>query len=416
METNYLKILLDDIYYTETDLRYNNVFGFKFSNKQMAEYKEFKTRLLKEKNENVVPLDLKSFNSDYVFFTLGKCLCNLQKAYLNLLLDDVRENKSTIVERNMSEILEARVYSELEGSMSIENVPTTRTRLDQIKKGATPTNKNEVIAKNMLKAIDFILDRPTFNKENLHELYEILSDGCLENEQMLNGGYYRDGDVYIDKYDGCPADKIDDCMNSLFDFVSSQIQNGSGIIKTFLPHICHYYILYVHPYYDYNGRTARMVSLWISVLSEIPQILPLFLSEAINDDRMNYYRALRETRNMDNDVTYFIVYVLNVAIRYSLVYKNLDFVTDELLKEGTTLSHIERVYVKKILLGAENGYFDYKKFLEIANVDISKQAALKVLNKLVEYGVLSSKINDKKVKLFSLEKKWIKYSVSAENR
>lgn len=416
MEVDYLKILLDDVYYTETDLRYNNVFGFKFSNKQMAEYKEFKTRLLKEKNENVISLGLKSFNSDYVFLTLGKCLCNLQKAYLNLLLDDVNENNSTVVERNMAEILEARVYSELEGSMSIENVPTTRTRLDQIKKGAKPANKNEVIAKNMLKAIDFILDRPTFNKENLHKLYEILSDGCLENEQMLNGGYYRDGDVYIDKYDGCPADKIDDCMNSLFDFVAAQIQNNSSIIKTFLPHICHYYVLYVHPYYDYNGRTARMVSLWISILSGVPHILPLFLSEAINDDRMNYYRALRETRNMDNDLTYFIVYVLNVAIRYSLVYKNLDFVTDELLKEGTTLSHIERVYVKKILFGAGNGYFDYKKFLEIANVDISKQAALKALNKLVEYGVLSSKINDKKVKLFRLENKWMKYSASAENR
>ena len=112
---------------------------------------------------------------------------------------------------------------------------------------------------------------------------------------------------------------------------------------------------------------------------------------------------------MDNDLTYFLIYILNTAIRYSLVYKNLDYITSELLKKGITASHMETVYIKKILLGAD-GYFDYKKFLTMANVSISKQAALKTLNKFVEYGILTDKINEKKVKLFQLNDDWVKFA------
>lgn len=68
-----------------------------------------------------------------------------------------------------------------------------------------------------------------------------------------------------------------------------------------------------------------------------------------------------------------------------------------------------KAYVKKILIGAEEGYFDYKEYLAIANMDISKQAAFKALNKLVEYGILLSMINDKKVKLFKLNNEFVKY-------
>lgn len=86
-----------------------------------------------------------------------------------------------------------------------------------------------------------------------------------------------------------------------------------------------------------------------------------------------------------------------------------------MLKKGITLTNYEKAYIKKILLGAEEGYFDYKKFLSIANIDISKQAALKALNKLVEYGILTSIINDKKSKLFKLNDKFVKYNCGKAN-
>ena len=402
-------MLFGPMYYDTKDLRYNNVYKFFLSNQQLIEYKQYKKQLIQNRDKKIVTVDLKSFNSDYIFFVNGQCLLNLQLTYLRMMQDDFQNLQSTVVQRNLYDILWARVYSELEGSMNLENIPTTRTRLEQIKKGSEPRDKNEIIAKNMLDAIEFILSKPKFNKENLYELYSILSHDCLEDNQKLNGNFYRNDSVYIGDYEGCSFEKIDDCMNSLFAFVGNNLNNKSSDVKEYLAHICHYYILYIHPYFDYNGRTARMVSFWISILQDDFSTAPLFISEAINDDKKRYYDALSETRDMENDMTYFLIYIMNTSIRYSLLYKNLNYISDKMLKKGITLTNYEKAYIKKILLGAEEGYFDYKKFLTIANIDISKQAALKALNKLVEYGILSSMINDKKVKLFKLNNEFVKY-------
>lgn len=415
MNEKFDSMLFGPMYYDTKDLRYNNVYKFFLSNQQLIEYKQYKKQLIQNRDKKIVTVDLKSFNSDYIFFVNGQCLLNLQLTYLRMMQDDFQNFQSTVVQRNLYDILWARVYSELEGSMNLENVPTTRTRLEQIKKGSEPRDKNEIIAKDMLDAIEFILSKPKFNKENLYELYSILSHDCLEDNQKLNGNFYRNDSVYIGDYEGCSFEKIDECMDSLFAFVGNNLNNKASDVKEYLAHICHYYILYIHPYFDYNGRTARMVSFWISILQDDFSTAPLFISEAINDDKKRYYDALSETRDMENDMTYFLIYIMNTSIRYSLLYKNLNYISDEMLKKGITLTNYEKAYIKKILLGAEEGYFDYKKFLSIANIDISKQAALKALNKLVEYGILTSIINDKKVKLFKLNDKFVKYNCGKAN-
>ena len=415
MNEKFDSMLFGPMYYDTKDLRYNNVYKFFLSNQQLIEYKQYKKQLIQNRDKKIVTVDLKSFNSDYIFFVNGQCLLNLQLTYLRMMQDDFQNFQSTVVQRNLYDILWARVYSELEGSMNLENVPTTRTRLEQIKKGSEPRDKNEIIAKNMLDAIEFILSKPKFNKENLYELYSILSHDCLEDNQKLNGNFYRNDSVYIGDYEGCSFEKIDECMDSLFAFVGNNLNNKASDVKEYLAHICHYYILYIHPYFDYNGRTARMVSFWISILQDDFSTAPLFISEAINDDKKRYYDALSETRDMENDMTYFLIYIMNTSIRYSLLYKNLNYISDKMLKKGITLTNYEKAYIKKILLGAEEGYFDYKKFLSIANIDISKQAALKALNKLVEYGILTSIINDKKAKLFKLNDKFVKYNCGKAN-
>lgn len=416
MNDKFDSMLFDAVYYDEKDLRYNNVYKFFLSNKEIIEYKQYKKQLIDNRDKRIVTVNLKSFNSDYIFFVKGKCLLNLQTTYSRMAQDEQEDFKSTVIEKNLGDILWARVYSELEGSMNLENVPTTRTMLEQIKKGSVPKNKNEIIAKNMITAMDFIMKKPEFNKENLYRLYNILSKDCLEDSQKLNGNYYRNDSVYIGNYEGCPAEKIDVCMNNFFDFVNANLNDKKSNIKEYLPHICHYYVLYIHPYFDYNGRTARMVSLWISFLQNDFSTAPLFISEAINDNKKLYYAALSETRDMENDMTYFLIYIMNTSIGYSLLYKNLNYICDEMLKKGVTLTNYEKTYIKKILLGAEDGYFDYKKFLSVANIDISKQAALKALNKLVEYGLLSSMINDKKAKLFKLNNEFVKYRWEKENK
>ena len=170
-------------------------------------------------------------------------------------------------------------------------------------------------------------------------------------------------------------------------------------------------MLYIHPYYDYNGRTAHMVSLWISLLSDMKELLPTFISEAINDDKINYYKAIDNTRFSHNDLTYFILYLLNLSNKYYLVYKNLNAIKEELAFIGESLSPTESYYLKKIMINSKKGWFNYRGFIDFCKIDITKQGALKILNKLLKYELLVSRNNSKNEKIFMINDEKILYEI-----
>jgi len=404
---DYHSILFNDHYYSKLDLRFNNKYGLFFSNEKLIEYKKYKDELIDNGTQGMIDIPLKSFNSKHIFIVESPHLLTLLSLYNSAI---VTNDDSSIIQKKKEDILTSRIFSEVEGTLLVENVPTTRTRIAQISKSENIENLNDRIVKNMIEGINFLLEKPSFDKENLYKLYNILSNGCLKESQKLSSNYYRNDMVYIGDYEGCPVEKIEDCMDSLFEFVNKSMK--TNILTTYLPHICHYYILYVHPYFDFNGRIARMVSLWISLLINKEYSMPLFISEAINDNKRQYYEALSETRDMNNDLSYFIIYIANISIKYALTYKNVDCIEQDLLNKGITLTSQEKFYLKKILLHDKEGQFDYRRFIEFSNVDISKQAAFKILNKFnEEYGILFSVINDKKVKLFRLNQKAIQYCI-----
>ena len=52
-----------------------------------------------------------------------------------------------------------------------------------------------------------------------------------EEDKLLNGHYYRHDEVEIDKYTGCPASKIKEWMDSLFEFINSE--EVGNIVKSY---------------------------------------------------------------------------------------------------------------------------------------------------------------------------------------
>ena len=59
-------------------------------------------------------------------------------------------------------------------------------------------------------------------------------------------------------HEGIPADKIEGKMNSLFAFID-QDTDMDDLAKAAA---IHFYIGYLHPYFDGNGRMARMLHIW----------------------------------------------------------------------------------------------------------------------------------------------------------
>ncbi len=403
-----LLFMLGEKYYTIDDLRYNQKIGIMLSGERFREFLDTKDCMLDEGCDYLKKLPLKTFNSKHLFYVDGKYLLSLRKEYLRILLSDFDVSQGSLFDRNVDQIIVSRLFSEVEGSLAIENVPTTHKRIAEIQRNGNLKDKNDIIVKNMLNAVKYIInEKPQFNKDNLLKLYSILSNDCLDEDcKLKDGAFYRDDSVTIDNYEGADHHILDECMDSMFAFA-----NASENIKKYgvlLPYICHYYILYVHPYFDYNGRTARMVSFWLNWINNIVDA-PYFMSEAINESKNSYYKALRETRNTRNDLTYFLGYVLETSIKYSFVYKNLEEIAKHLMKTGDVLTQTELVYVKKILVHNPCDYFNYKMFLKYINSKMSSAGAIKVLNKLTEYGILKKTENRRGGVIYSMSSDVLTY-------
>ena len=326
------------------------------------------------------------------------------------MVDKTTNNPLSIKFAN--DILKSRIYSEIEGTLSIEAVYTTRKRIEELEDGKRlPKEKNDFIIKNMIYGIDFIFKKPDFNKDNLLNLYKILTDGCLEdNYKLHDNDYYRYDEVEVDNYNGCFHTEISKCMDSLFKFINDGLNNKLNIPKFLLPHIAHYYIVYIHPYFDYNGRTARMVSYWINLL--LGEVNFPILSEAIDDSKEEYYASLRNSRNANNDITYFLIYIFKSLINYYNLYKNIEHIDEVSKNNDIVLSELEKIYFKKILVNSK-GKFTYKDFKRWIKNDISKQGAFKILNNFVEYGLLIATETKSKVKLFNINEKILVYRMNS---
>lgn len=408
MNNNIADMLFGNEYYTLDDLRYNKKLGFLFSKEEMSKFLIEKSTLIKEKNKYIKCVPLKSFNSEFIYYVFGGYLVSNYSEYLSTIIEDYNENKNFIFTRNIDDIMKSRLFSEIEGTLNIENVPTTHKRIKEIYESDKVTEKNDIIIKNMQNAINYIInEKPKFNKDNLLRLYKLLSNDCLKSgDELQEGAYYRNDNVTIGGFEGVKYENIDAMMDSLFHFVN----DPKSIVehKLLLPHICHYYMLYVHPYFDYNGRTARMVSFWLNEIFEIVEA-PLFMSEAINEYKQEYYRAIINTRNTDNDLTYFLGFILESSIKFSLIYKNIESIKNMLAKNGEFLTPSELVYLKKIIIHNSEDYFNCKMFFEYINNTMSKQAGLKILNHLNEYGILEKRKNKRNEVIYRVSQDFITY-------
>jgi Fic family protein len=59
--------------------------------------------------------------------------------------------------------------------------------------------------------------------------------------------------------------------------------------------IVHYQFESIHPFYDGNGRTGRVLNVLYLVLAKKLDFPILFLSEYINNNRKQYYELLSKT-------------------------------------------------------------------------------------------------------------------------
>lgn len=204
---------------------------------------------------------------------------------------------------------------EIISTSAIESVDFNRDSVRRILKGMAPDDEQENRILGLKRGLDFIAD--TSNKiteENLYKLYMMtVGDFLPEDDKPSADSLYRDEAVYIVsdriEHSGLNSKKVPEYMRALIDFIN----RDDGMNDLIKAAIIHFYIAFVHPYFDGNGRIARLVHLWFLVGKGYRSALFIPFSSRIEKSRKAYYgafTAIEENKKYSGriDVTPFILY------------------------------------------------------------------------------------------------------------
>ena len=190
--------------------------------------------------------------------------------------------------------------------------------------------RNRII--NLYNGYQYILKGQDITEENVLKLYKILSKDLLEEYDLSHmGEKYRKAPVYILKSgrlddsmdEGIPYEKIEEYMDSYFEFIDTFKVDDSQTEEFIKSQIMHFYFVYIHPFFDINGRSSRTIAMWYLLNKEVyPYII---FNRGINFDS-NYDRVIG-TSKIRLDITEFLKYML-ISVKKELekeyIIHNLD--------------------------------------------------------------------------------------------
>jgi len=210
---------------------------------------------------------------------------------------------------------ESSLEQEIKSTLSIENIDSSRESVRRILSGMAPQNKDEEYIYGIKKGLEFVNNKENIiTEDNLKILYDTaIGRYTSEENKLLPGNLYRHDSVYVVgnkiEHTGINHTMLKKYMKNFISFINSEF-DGNELVKSAM---IHFYIAYLHPYFDGNGRIARLVQLWYLVQSGYSSTLFIPFSSYINKTKEKYYKAftqIEENMKISNllDITPFIVY------------------------------------------------------------------------------------------------------------
>ena len=176
--------------------------------------------------------------------------------------------------------------------------------------------------------------------------------------------------------------------------------------------IIHYQFESIHPFYDGNGRTGRIINILYLVLQGLLDLPVLYLSRYIIQHKTDYYKALQGVRTNDDWET-LILYLLKgvevTAIETIEMVQNIKTLMQQ--TKQRLRSELPKIYSQDLLNNLFKNPYTKIEFLA-TDLDVTKRTAQNYLDAIAEIGLLSKLkvgkanyyINENLIKVLQREK------------
>lgn len=359
------------------------------------------TEFRKQKRE-LVPLKNQADENFWYFLThiIQKRLHEIDSygrdTFYNLVKSDI---KNELIKESLIE--EAFYSSVIEGAFS-----TLKKAKELVEKKESPKDKSEQMVLNNFYAMRFIVENMNKNlsSELILELHKIVTDKTLDDPSHT--GRYRNDAVYITDSQGRivyappPADKVQKLIDDLIEWINEK-EDKHFIHPVIKSAILHFYFVYVHPFFDGNGRTARALFYFYLIKNQYDFFKYFSISSIISKSRASYYKSIKDVEDCDSDITYFLSYMSNaileaikeITLRISEHYQK-EFLLEKINDKKIILNRRQERFINKFLLW-KGKVVNIEKYKNIYN--IVYQTARSDLLDLADKNIL---IKEKKGKVF----------------
>lgn len=296
-------------------------------------------------------------------------------------------------------LINAAILKEAQASSGIENVITTQDKLYQAlyAKSAKPDVATKEVLRYreaLLMGTQLIKDKRFLNTNGIIVIQKELEQndaglrklpGTALVNNLTNDVIYTPPDNF---------DTINNLMKNLEEYLNVDIDDTSPLIKLAIQH---YQFESIHPFYDGNGRTGRIINVLYLILKGLLNEPILYLSSYIIKNKSDYYKLLQEVRTKNNWKEW-ILYILKGVEQTSLdtinQIKRINSLFDEIQK--LVKERLPRIYSKDLIEQLFVHPYCKIEFL-VENLKLNRKTAGSYLKNLEEIGVLLSESKGKEL-------------------
>ena len=293
---------------------------------------------------------------------------------------------------NESILISTLALQEAKDSSAIENIITTHDELfksDHLAKQFVSLAAKEVYnyatalqdgfkqvkQRELLTSNDIIVIQAAIEKNNAG--FRTQSGTTLKNEQT--------GEVIYTPPQS--HDEIVRLMSNLEQFINADTAcDWDELVKMA---VIHHQFESIHPFYDGNGRTGRVINVLYLIKQDLLTLPVLYLSRYINQHKQEYYRLLQAVRT-EQRWEAWLLFMLEAVEQTSLQTISLIKAIKDLMRSCKLKMRTElpKIYSQDLL----NNIFrhPYTKIDFIINdLQVHRNTATKYLDSLVNLGLLS---------------------------
>jgi Fic family protein len=289
---------------------------------------------------------------------------------------------------------EAITSSQLEGAATTREVAR-----DMIRQKRQPKDRGERMILNNFLTMQHVgqLREQPLSQDLIFEIHRLVTQDTLDDPTAAgrprNDNEYRVvGDEFGEVFHRTPpASQLESRMAAMCEFANGRTPEGfiHPAIRSIL---LHFWLAYDHPFPDGNGRTARALFYWSMLRHRYWLFEYASISQIILRGPARYGRAFLHTETDDNDLTYFIIYNIEVIIKaIEELFRYIDHRGRELraldvsLRGMAELNNRQRDLIKHAL---RNLGFQYTIETHRNSHDVVYETARSDLDDLVNRGLL----------------------------